>query len=152
SEDCTARVWNTDAGTLRGVLKGHAPYAAFRLPHNPWGLQQSMVGPMRRAMFSPGDRHILTLSEDTRPRYQVRPGERYHHLPWPPVRLWDRQTLREVLALPGVDRKIVTAALSPDGQRLLVAEGWPQGAWYFDRVANSLNSPDADRRRTIPPI
>jgi WD40 repeat protein/tRNA A-37 threonylcarbamoyl transferase component Bud32 len=120
-----ARIWDVAGAKPAAVLKAHG--RAGESPYVKLGL-----GGVRHVEYSRDGRRVLTLSQDSEVRVLkadvtgtalfTSPMEKWpvvETLPFSPVRLWDADTGREVLALKDFPCVIDLAALSPDGRRIL---------------------------------
>jgi WD40 repeat protein/tRNA A-37 threonylcarbamoyl transferase component Bud32 len=124
-----ARVWDVQTGkplrTLRDVITlGKSP--ARDMPS----------GDIRSLEFSTDGRRLLVASGEYRPRLRNETlfglGKRTEQdLPFTPVRLWDVETGKLLLAFEGARGEIVRASLSPDGKQVLAVETGREEVQFF---------------------
>jgi WD40 repeat protein/tRNA A-37 threonylcarbamoyl transferase component Bud32 len=133
-----AAVWDATTGRRLQLLHGHTS-----------PLLEQVLGEVRHLEFSPDGRRLVTVSDDPHitVRYRNSPSDaaglvarlappagsspcgallalatawpRNEELTFTPVRIWDVDAGRELLALKGLINSVRTASFSPDGQRLL---------------------------------
>ena len=116
-----ARVWEAATGRQIHILRGHAS-----LGDSP--ARDAVLRGTLQATYSPDGKLIVTVGREGKVRIRARsillglktiPEQ---ELPFTPVRLWDAETGKELLALKGHTSGVLSAAFSPDSTRLLTAE------------------------------
>jgi WD40 repeat protein len=134
SADKTARIWDSVSGRQLALLR-KAPSTDVDLIH----------GAVRGACFSPNGRSVLTLSEDAKARKELSlfgAKVRDEVVPFTPVQLWDVGTGKEGPSLKGHLHQVRIASFSPNGRRVLTAEGDYAQKWFSKTTGTgaSMNS------------
>jgi WD40 repeat protein len=118
------------------------------------------LGALQLIQYSPDGKRLLTVSDDNQVKILKAetppdvlgstpldkwPVEKV--LPFTPVRIWDAETGRELLALPGLRWRVEHASLSPDGRRLLTfSQGMECSAYVSPQ--DGPNSRRTERRHS----
>jgi len=143
----SVRVWNADTGTLLRILKDDlglkkvpAKDRFLGLMHSFFGLkdpdhaaeitwgEDQILGAVRHAEFSPDGSRLLTVSDGALVRRtdgndrEGSPVDRLTtgaNVTFAPVRIWDVASGKKLTSLSGFKAGVRTAALSPDGRRIV---------------------------------
>ena len=113
--DRSLRIWNAETGTLLQTLKDGLGLNADAENH--------IFGAVRHAEFNFDGSRLLTVSEDSfvvddagHPLDKLSTGE---SVAFAPVRVWDVASGKKLVSLSGFAAGVSTAALSPDGRRIV---------------------------------
>jgi WD40 repeat protein/tRNA A-37 threonylcarbamoyl transferase component Bud32 len=153
SSDGTLRLWGTGhpAGVLRptGYLTGifWAPDGRHVAVHDePRGFSVWDVRTCQQVAALPGHRQFVTGA--------FRPGGRqFAHGVDTAVQVWDLDSGRDILVLPGQDSSAMSVAYSPDGRRLAAGFDYPESAVrLWDAATGHLIALLKGHRNAVRPV
>jgi WD40 repeat protein len=115
--DGNLRAWDGTTGKSEAVWKGSASWGILPEPGR-------RAEPIRCVMFGSGGGRALSVAAEMhkyRPKFGLlNPGNKQLvESPFLPVRVWDADSGKELLALRGLTSGVLLASFSPDGRQLL---------------------------------